>query len=116
MEFSILSVLDLEFLTVTIIIAEEFSSIDTHGFVLQKAFQHDTAIAVAISLFYCCSQLGAVRGGGSGLSSWCILINKTFQCKIVNISLPINFNICLGAQKNRLIETLVLSTHNICFG
>ena len=30
--------------------------------------------------------------------------------------LPINFNICLGAQKNRLIETVLLSTHNICFG
>ena len=24
--------------------------------------------------------------------------------------------ICLGAQKNRLIETVLLSTHNICFG
>ena len=23
---------------------------------------------------------------------------------------------CLGAQKNRLIETVLLSTHNICFG
>ena len=23
---------------------------------------------------------------------------------------------CLGAQKNRLIEAVVLSTHNICFG
>ena len=22
---------------------------------------------------------------------------------------------CLGAQKNRLIETVLLSTHNICF-
>ena len=23
---------------------------------------------------------------------------------------------CLGAQKNRLIETVLLSTHNTCFG
>ena len=23
---------------------------------------------------------------------------------------------CFGAQKNRLIETVLLSTHNICFG
>ena len=43
-------------------------------------------------------------------------INKTFQRKIVNIFLPIKFNICFGGQKNRLIETVLLSTHNICFG
>ena len=36
--------------------------------------------------------------------------------KIVDIFLPINFNIYLGAQKKRLIETLLLSTHNICNG
>ena len=39
-----------------------------------------------------------------------------FQCKIVNIFLPKIFSICLDAQKNRLIETVLLSTHNICFG
>ena len=27
---------------------------------------------------------------------------------------PINFNKCFCAQKNRLIETVLLSTHNIC--
>ena len=37
--------------------------------------------------------------------------------KIVNVFLsPISFNICLGAQKGRLIETVPLSTHNICLG
>ena len=36
--------------------------------------------------------------------------------KIAFISLPINLNMCLGAQKNRLFETVLLSTHNICFG
>ena len=35
-----------------------------------------------------------------------------FERKIVNIFLPISFNICLGAQKNCLIETVLLSTHN----
>ena len=25
-------------------------------------------------------------------------------------------SICFGAQKNRLIELVLLSTHNICFG
>ena len=43
-------------------------------------------------------------------------INKIFKCKIVNIFLPISFNIVLGAQKSRLIETVLLSTHNICCG
>ena len=43
-------------------------------------------------------------------------INKIFERKIVNIFLPLSFNIFLGAQKNRLIETVLLSTHNICFG
>ena len=39
-----------------------------------------------------------------------------FECKIINIFLPISFNIyVLGAQKNRLIETVILSTLNICF-
>ena len=40
---------------------------------------------------------------------------QNFQLTIVNIFLPIIFNIyVLGAQKNRLIETILLSTHNIC--
>ena len=36
--------------------------------------------------------------------------------KTVFISLPTNFNMCFGAQKNRLIEAVLLGTHNICFG
>ena len=40
------------------------------------------------------------------------LDNKNFQCKIANIFLPINFNICFGCSK----EMVLLSTHNICFG
>ena len=35
--------------------------------------------------------------------------------EIVNIFLPIYLAYVLGAQKNRLIETVLLSTHNICF-
>ena len=46
-------------------------------------------------------------------SAW---INKKFQRKIVNIFLPIIFRICFGAQKNHLIDMVLLSTHNICFG
>ena len=44
------------------------------------------------------------------------LDKQFFQHKIVNFFLPIIFSIFLGAQKNRLIETVLLSTHNICFG
>ena len=40
---------------------------------------------------------------------------QNFGRKSVNIFLPINFRIyVLGAQKNCLIETVFLSTHNIC--
>ena len=44
------------------------------------------------------------------------LDKQFFLRKIVNIFLPICFNICFGAQKDRLIETVHLSTLNICFG
>ena len=43
-------------------------------------------------------------------------VKQFLQRKIVIIFLPISINICFGAQKNRLIETVLLSTHNICFG
>ena len=43
-------------------------------------------------------------------------INKHFQREIVHIFSPINLAYVLGAQKNRLIETVLLTTHNICFG
>ena len=36
--------------------------------------------------------------------------------KDANIFLSTGFNICFGYQKNGLIETVLLSTHNICFG
>ena len=40
-------------------------------------------------------------------------LNKKFQRKIVNILLPIILAYVLGAQKNRLIETVLLSTLNM---
>ena len=44
-------------------------------------------------------------------------LNKFFEPKIVNIFLPMSvLTYVLGAQKSRLIETVLLSTHNICFG
>ena len=44
-------------------------------------------------------------------------LNKNCEPKIVNIFLLISFNIyVLGAQKNCLIEMVLLSTHNICIG
>ena len=39
-------------------------------------------------------------------------LSNTFQLKIVIIFL----SCVLGCQKNRLIEAVLLSTHNICFG
>ena len=39
-----------------------------------------------------------------------------FERKILNIFLPISLTYVLGVQKNHLIETVLLSTHNIYFG
>ena len=39
-------------------------------------------------------------------------INKILNVKL---SITISFQACLGAQKNRLIEMVLLSTHNIYF-
>ena len=36
-----------------------------------------------------------------------VTINTTFERKITYV---------LGAQKNHLIDTVILSTHNLCFG
>ena len=48
---------------------------------------------------------------------YCIIgpVKQKFEHKNAIIFLPSNLNIRLGAQKNRLIETVLLSTHNICF-
>ena len=32
------------------------------------------------------------------------------------ILIALESTVCFGAQKNRLIEMVLLSTHNICFG
>ena len=42
------------------------------------------------------------------------LDKHTFEGIIVNIFLPSFLAFVLGAQKNCLIETVILSTHNIC--
>ena len=42
--------------------------------------------------------------------------DKQIEHKIVIIFLFISLTCVLGAQKNRLIETVLLSTHNIYFG
>ena len=44
------------------------------------------------------------------------LDKQIFQRTIVIISYPSVFTYVLGAQKNHLIETFLLSTLNICFG
>ena len=45
-------------------------------------------------------------------------ISKIFQHDIVNIflSIGLNINFVLGAQKNHLIDMVLLSVHNIRFG
>ena len=46
----------------------------------------------------------------------CLGQEKYFKRKIVIIVLLISLNMCLGAERNRLNETILLSSHNICFG
>ena len=41
---------------------------------------------------------------------------KYMGLKIVIIFLSIGLNICFGCSKDCLAETVLLSTHNICFG
>ena len=43
-------------------------------------------------------------------------MNTFFQLKVVIIFLPKSLAYVLGTKKNRLIETVLLSTHSICFG
>ena len=45
-----------------------------------------------------------------------VKINKRFSIKLKIFSYPSILTYVLSAQKNRLIETVLLSTHNICFG
>ena len=44
------------------------------------------------------------------------LDNTFFEHKIVDISYSSVLTYVLGDQKNRLIETILLITHNICLG
>ena len=44
------------------------------------------------------------------------LDQQNFQRKIEKNSCPSSLTYVLGAQQNCLIETVLLSTHNICFG
>ena len=41
---------------------------------------------------------------------------NVFILNLLLFSYPSVYTCVLGAQKNRLIETVLLSTHNICFG
>ena len=54
--------------------------------------------------------------GGTVLYPYRFRSYKCFEHNIVNIFLPVSFNIRFDSQKNRLIETVLLSSHNICFG
>ena len=50
----------------------------------------------------------------AGKSPESVKINKNSESKIVNIFIPISFNIHFGCSKNSLIETVLLSNLNIC--
>ena len=52
------------------------------------------------------------------ISLTCIMVQKSniFSVKLQIFSYPSVLSFVLGAQKNHLTETVLLSTHNICFG
>ena len=50
------------------------------------------------------------------LSRQPIQLGKFYECKILLFSYPSILTYVLGAQKNRLVEEFLLSTHKICFG
>ena len=43
------------------------------------------------------------------------LVKHNFELKLYTISYSSVLTYVVGAQKNRLTETVLLSTHNICF-
>ena len=45
-----------------------------------------------------------------------VLMKKIFGYKLSIFSYPSVLTYVLGAQKNHLFETVLLSTHHICFG
>ena len=57
-----------------------------------------------------------VLGGSKTLAWEFAMAPHRLRILVVNIFLPIIFSICFFcAQKNRLIETVLLSTQKICF-
>ena len=57
------------------------------------------------------SSFGGIKTGVTGLDK------HFFQRTIVNIVLPIIVSICFGcSKKSGSLRSVLLSTHNICFG
>ena len=50
------------------------------------------------------------------ISNYVAGLHKKICVKLLIFSYPSVVTYVLGAQKNRLIERILLSTHNICFG
>ena len=68
---------------------------------LTECSQHHNGCSLII-FSYCLGFIGLER--------------QKIDRKIMNFSYPSILTYVSGAQKNFLIETVLLSTHNICFG
>ena len=64
-------------------------------------------------MLHACSAFIYVEDRGFTLFIGQITIN--LESKIVNIFYSIVSTFVMGAQNNHLIETILVSTHNICF-
>ena len=75
----------------------------------RKKWQQLTLYLLVSSADNLCEQFG-LRSGPTNCYS------KHLRVKLRIFSYPIILTCVLGVQKNYLIETVLLSTHNICFG
>ena len=67
-----------------------------------------------------CTMTNHIKGGCNAVFQSDLVClcpyTKMFSIKLSIFSYPSVLTYVLGAQKNRLNETVLLSTHNICFG
>ena len=86
-------------------------------------FYHIECLPLNVTFFYyACADdvrnqvMGAMPMIITGATWYIGLDKQKFSSKIVIFSYPSILTYVLGAQKNRLIETVLLSIHIMCFG
>ena len=83
----------------------------------QMAFEWHSGCGSKMSFFYFSvnAKLNQTKDIHAKMQGKYIIENKILSSKLLIFFFSSEIYV-LGAQKNRLIETVLLSTHNICFG